>query len=449
MDVLDLYDNQAESGVISTLVYHPDFILHSDYLRAGYFYNQDNGCIYWAIGELYKNGIDNIDAFNISNMLSSNSAVQRTIEKYNLPSIQEYIDLCGETARHTLEEYKLLAQRVVTLSYKRDLVKGMNEIGNFCHDKTITLTDLNKKRNDILNKLDEKYVVSDDIRLLGEEADDLWQEICDRRTDSGFYGIPSVFPILSEWFTYEPSELVVIQAKYKQGKSVILMLEALHKIKNGIPTLYVDREMSDRIFYERCLASLTGVDVKRIKNGRYTEEEAQKIKEAIEWIKTRPFVHVYKPELSDEELYSMCKILKYKMGLQFVIYDYLKSNETSSEGNYNVLGKTTDFLKNNIGGELGLAVLSAAQLNRAGEIGDSIKVNRYLSVGIKWFLKTNEQVAKDGLHCGNAGMKIYINRLGEQMPEDDEDAYLDFIFDGSKMMISEAEQHDQTNNAFE
>ena len=223
------------------------------------------------------------------------------------------------------------------------------------------------------------------------------------------------------------------------------MVEALHKITNGIPTLYVDREMSDRIFYERCLAALTGVDVKRIKNGRYTEEERIKIENANAWMKKQPFVHVYRPDLSDEELYSMCKILKYKMGLQFVIDDYLKSNATSSSDNYNILGARCDFLKNKIAGELNLAVLTAAQLNRQGEVSDSLKINRYLSVGIKWFLKTQEQIAKDGLQCGNAGMKIYINRLGEQMPEDDENAYIDFIFDGNKMMISEAEQHDPSN----
>ena len=445
MDVLELADNQAESGVVSTLVYHPEFILHSDYLKPGYFFNQDNGCIYWAISELYKKGIDNIDAFNISNMLASNKAVQNTINKYNLPSIQEYIDLCSETARHTLEEYKLLAQSVVTLSYKRDLVKSMSEVESFCRNKAITLSELNKKRNDVLTKLDEKYVVSDEIKILGEEAEDLWQEICERRTDNGYYGIPSMFKILNNWFTYEPTELVVVQAKYKQGKSVLLMLEALHKIKNGIPTLYVDREMSDRIFYERCLSALTGVDVKRIKNGRYSDEEREKIESANKWMKKQPFVHVYRPDLADEELYSMCKILKYKMGLQFVIDDYLKSNATSASDQYNLLGARTDFLKNRIAGELGLAVLTAAQLNRAGEVGDSMKINRYLSVGIKWFLKTQEQIAKDGLQCGNAGMKIYINRLGAQMPEDDENAYLDFIFDGNKMMISEAEQHDSTN----
>ena len=445
MEVLDLYDNQTESGVISTLVYHPEFILHSDYLKPGFFYNQDNGCIYWAISELYKKGIDNIDAFNISNMLASNKSVQKTIDRYNLPSIQEYIDLCGETARHTLDEYKFLAQTVVTLSYKRDLVRSMNEISNFCKDKTISLSDLNKNRNDILTRLDEKYVMSEDIKLLGDEADNLWKEICDRRTDSGYYGIPSMFPILSNWFTFEPSELVVIQAKYKQGKSVLLMLEALHKVRNGIPTLYVDREMSDRIFYERCLAALTGIEVKRIKNGRYTKEEGMRIDDANALLKKQPFVHVYRPDFSDEEFYSMCKILKYKMGLQFVIDDYMKSNATSSSDNYNILGAKCDFLKNKIAGELNLAVLTAAQLNRQGEIADSVKINRYLSVGIKWFLKTQEQIAKDGLECGNAGMKININRLGEHMQEDDENAYLDFIFEGSKMMISEAHQHDSSN----
>ena len=44
-----LCDTQAEAGVIATLVHHPEFILQSDYLKAGYFYHKENGCIYWAI----------------------------------------------------------------------------------------------------------------------------------------------------------------------------------------------------------------------------------------------------------------------------------------------------------------------------------------------------------------------------------------------------------------
>ena len=94
LDISLISDNQAEAGVIATLVYHPEFILHTDYLRASYFYNVENGCIYWAIQELYKNGVDTIDAINITNMLNSNKAVKKKIEEYNLTDMQEFISQC-------------------------------------------------------------------------------------------------------------------------------------------------------------------------------------------------------------------------------------------------------------------------------------------------------------------------------------------------------------------
>ena len=99
--------------------------------------------------------------------------------------------------------------------------------------------------------------------------------------------------------------------------------------------------------------------------------------------------------MTNEKLYSICKMLKYKIGLTFVVFDYIKSNETSTGDNYNVLGAKCDFLQNRIAGELDLAVLSACQLNRMGEVADSIKINQYLSVGIKWGQKTQEMIGTE------------------------------------------------------
>ena len=61
----ELSDIQSESGIIGTLIYHPEFVLHTDYLKPNYFYGVENGCCYWAIQELYREGITNIDAYNI------------------------------------------------------------------------------------------------------------------------------------------------------------------------------------------------------------------------------------------------------------------------------------------------------------------------------------------------------------------------------------------------
>lgn len=443
MDITELSDIQSEGGVIGTLIYHPEFVLHTDYLLPGYFYGVENGCVYWAIQELYKDGITNIDAYNVTNKLQSHPGVSKTIEKYNLPSVQEFMELYKETARHSLEEYKMLADNIVTLAFKRDLVKTLTELSNNCFKKEYDLDTLSGKVYDDLDKLTQKYVATTEIKTLGCDIDDIWDEIVSRRSADGTYGIPSKYPIFNEYFTYEPGELVVVQAKYKRGKSVLLMNEVIHKLKNGVPTLVVDTEMQTRLYTERLISHLTGIEIKRIKNGRYSDEEAEKIKQSIQWIKEQPFVHIYDPQITNEKLYTICKMLKYKIGLTFVVFDYIKSNATSTSDNYNILGAKCDFLKNQIAGELNLSVLTACQLNRAGEVADSDKINRYLSVGIKWDYKSEEMMVKDGMQCGNTYAKIYVNRLGEQMQEDNEDDYIDFVFSGNTMTIVEAVQHER------
>lgn len=446
MDIAELSDIQSESGIIGTLIYHPEFILHTDYLLPGYFYGVENACIYWAIQDLYKSGITNIDAYNISSKIQSHNGVQRTIDKYNLPSVQEFMELYKETARHTIEEYKMLADNVVTLAFKRDLVKTLNQLSANCFNPEFDLEKLNNNVYSELDALTQKYITSNEIHTLGNDIDDIWGEIVNRRTSDGMYGIPSKYNSFIDYYTYEPGELVVIQAKYKQGKSVFLMNEVVHKLKNGVPTLVVDSEMPTRLYTERLISHLTGIEMKRIKNGNYSDEEAEKIKYWITWLKEQSFVHIYDPNITNEKLYSVCKMLQRKMGLVFVVFDYLKSNETSTSDNYNVLGAKCDFLKNNIAGELDLAVLAACQLNRNGEVADSIKINRYLSVGIKWEYKTQEMIARDGIQCGNAFAKIYVNRLGKQMQEDDDSDYIDFVFDGDRMSIAEAQPHERRSD---
>lgn len=442
MNISELSDVQSESGVIGTLIRHPDYVEHSDYLQPNQFQNFDNACIYWAIRELYNSGITNIDAYNVSSKLQSYEAIQKNLEKYNLPSIKEMLIMYEFAARDSLEEYTMFAQNVVGFAYKRDLVVTLERIERECEKSDMSLVDLDSWMYSQLGNLTNKYAVTSDVATLGEKIDDIWEEIEKRRNEDGTFGTPSKFPAFNDWFTYEPGEMVTVQARRKQGKSVFLMNEAVHKMKLGIPTLVVDSEMSTRLYTERLLSHLTGIDVKRIKSGQYTVEEEQKLKSSREWIKKQPFIHVYDPNLSMNSLFSMCKMLRKKIGLGFVVYDYLKSNEKSTSDNYNVLGAKADFLKNKIAGELNLPVLAACQLNRGGEIADSEKINMYSSVSIMWRLKNQEMIAADGIQCGNACAKIYLNRLGPQMDESDPDEYIDFQFDGKRMSIAVApEQH--------
>lgn len=379
-------------------------------------------------------------------MLQSHPGVARTVDKYNLPSTQELMELHKLTARHTLEEYLRLADLVVTFAFKREMIKTINVITADVYNDRIGLDELSNSVYEQLDDLTEKFVINREVSTLGDRIDDIWAEIEERRNENGGCGIPSKHHSFSEYFTYEPGELVMIQARYKEGKSVFLMNEVVHKLKNGVPTLVIDTEMSTRLYTERLLAHLSGVDIKRLKNGQYTPDEEAKINEAKAWLKKQPFDHIYKPDITDNEIYSYCQIYKKKFGLQFFVFDYIKSDESETSTNYNLLGRRTNFLKNNIAGKLELSVLSACQLGRNYTVADSDKINRYLSVAIKWGHKTQEMIANDGMECGNAFAKIYVNRLGGHMPEDDESAYIDLVFDGARMTIREAQPHKPANN---
>lgn len=448
MDLKDLCDNQAEAGIIATLIYHSDFILHSDYLKPKYFYNLDNASIYWAIKELYNNKIVNIDAYNLSNMLNSNKAVKNAIEQYNLPSIQEYMDLCINVKRDTLAEYLFLVDRVVELAFKRDFYKTTTDFQNMCFDKSITLSQLSNKTYKSLSDLTGKYLTTGDIKPIGAKVDELYEKMLSRRNTNGSYGIPSKFPTIGNYFSYEATELVVVKARMKKGKSILAMNEGVHKAMSGVTTLIYDSEMSDDNFYIRLLAFLSGVRVIDIKNGRYDEYGERRINEANETIKKLPLIHVYDPYMTNEKLYSICAEKQIELGLQFVIYDYIKGsgNILDAASRSADMAAKTDFLKNELAGNLNLSVLAFCQLNRLNKVAESDGIEKNCSVSVTWREKTEEEIIKDGADCGNYILSVDLNRLGGQM--DGSEDYLDMFFDGDKLLITEAKPHVKGKNPF-
>ena len=117
MDISELSDTQSESAVIGTLISHPEFIEHSDFLQPNHFHDFNNCCMYWAIRELHNDGIDNMDAYNVSSKLQSRNDLQRNLEQYNMPSMEEQIRLYHYSARDSLEEYKMMLKLCDILVY--------------------------------------------------------------------------------------------------------------------------------------------------------------------------------------------------------------------------------------------------------------------------------------------------------------------------------------------
>lgn len=213
----------------------------------------------------------------------------------------------------------------------------------------------------------------------------------------------------------------------------------MHKLKNGVPTAIFDTEMQSREFLVRALSNLTGIHNRNIKTGVVTEKQAQQLMEAREWLKKQPFVHKYDPEWNFDSIYIAAKELQKDIGLEFLVYDYIKAMNTRDlqiqEHNY--LGDMTNFLKNNVAGKLDLAMLTFAQMSpKENRVADSDKINRYASVVAYFMEKTLEEMQTDGKEGGNRKLIIDYNRLGEQFEQSG--MYINLMFDGNRGVIAEA-----------
>lgn len=296
-----------------------------------------------------------------------------------------------------------------------------------------------------LNNLTTRYVTDGEITTFGSKVKDIWKKIKEKKDRGESYGIPSFFPSVNEFFTYEETELIVVEARMKKGKSWLAMIEALHKAMNGVPTFVQDSEMSDENWYIRAVSYLSGIPVNHIKNDKLTEEEEKKIDETNDYLESLPLFHNFDPYITKERFYSICAQKKIEMGLKFVVWDYIKCDDSilnSAERSAYMAG-IANWLKNIIAGDLKMSVLAFAQLNRQNEVAESDGIEKYCSVAVKWEEKTNEEIIRDGKDCGTHKLTVKLNRLGKQhMGEDD---YIDMMFTSKKVGIVEAKQHKAEN----
>lgn len=439
-NISELVDNSAEGGVIATLIYHPEFLLSDNNLQPRFFYNQENQVLYWAINQLVSNGVTTIDALNLKNALCSNPGVQRVSDRYGLTNIQEYITMAKVASRGTYEEYKLLTNTVISLAFRRELCNLSVDIGKECFNEKITLDDLNDFVNNGISHIAEKFIFGGDTVQFGEKIDSIWEKICENRNLDGTVGLPSLLPSLNDFMTFGRGELVLVAGPTGKGKSSYFLNEACYSLKHGVPVVVIDTELTDEVWLPRLLACLSGVTVRQIKSGRYTNEEENRIQQAKEWIKKQGLVHEYVPIFNRMVIEQICRKWLNKDKLGFFIYDYIKPTEKYGAAEISQsLGLMADFLKS-IAGNMNIPVLGGLQLNKlTGQVADSMKPERYADVLMYWKEKSIEQLRHDGIECGNYLLQVVKNRNGSIHDEDD---YLDISFKGDLMNISEAKTHE-------
>lgn len=436
----DINSLESESGVIATLLRKPEYYYHAEYLLPSHFTSAENRCVYAALSELVKKDVKNVDAFLLLQTLESSEATRRLSQSITLEKLRDLFDMADVLARHTPEEYVVLAKNVMNAAFRRDLYEKLRECQSMCLSDASA--DVSRRVYAALDETISEYSATDEIGLFGDVTDRLWSEIEERQ--GGCCGIPFHIESLNEYVTLEKGELVVVAAPQKGGKSMFCLNVAVSALNQGESVMYVDSELSDRLFLCRLISYVTGIEFSRVKGGRYDNAEHARILNALAWIRSQPFVHLYMPVFDQKSIYVAVKKVYHKLGgLGLLVVDYLKSTgNTDAFATYQELGKLTDLIKNDICGAMKIPGLAAAQLTANGALADSRKIARNASTILTLTDKTPDEIRADGPRCGNKKLYVQFNRNGAQMAEGE---YIDLFFDGNRVSFREAERHEPEN----
>lgn len=263
----------SEAGVIASLIHNPDLYFSAEQLKPKHFTDTQNASVYMAITMMAHEGIQDADPYMVLEILNKNEETRKYAEPLNLESLNELFEMSDVLARSTSEEYKILAGNVLDAAFRRDTISSLSECISCCEDSNAN--DIKKLISQKVDNVIAEYSTAEDIPEIGEIVDDLWEDIV-KHQDGNDTGIKLKFPTLEQFVKIEPSELICICASAKGGKSMFMMNEAVDILRQGKSVMYIDSELSSRLFLCRMLSHLTGIEFGRIRSGNYSEFEAKK-----------------------------------------------------------------------------------------------------------------------------------------------------------------------------
>lgn len=170
---------------------------------------------------------------------------------------------------------------------------------------------------------------------------------------------------LTERVSAEPGHLVIIAAKWGKGKTALaLNIAAALAVKQGIPTLYLNTEMSISELALRLYALLGSLPLTSLRAGRADE----KITNVAEEVKAKNltgklWLSDHLPWLDLNEVDAMTREYVAVADIRVLILDYIQKLETGgNKDRWQALLDISKHLKN-LAQELNILVIVLAQLN--------------------------------------------------------------------------------------
>ena len=415
---MPIFSNQVERHVLSGLLRHPDVISEIDsFIGAGDFYHDVHQTIFCVIRDAVLAN-EKVDKVLIANKITNlGIASKDDIEIFEYINSLCYTPINREAVLEACKE-------LVKVRVRRELYETAEQI------KAKTKSSSNETLEEIISKCDSIYSekvssytfednpenVFDDLEFKVEERGDNPQE------DTG---LPTTYNEFNRLFGgLRDGNVYAIVSRPAQGKTTFINDLCLGAaIKNDVPVLVLDTEMTTEEIQFRMAAANTGVPLWYLETGKWrnNEEMTNKVRKYFKEIKKHQYFHYHVRNKNVDEICALIRRWHMKYvgrGNRCVIaYDYVKlTGEKVSQNwaEHQAIGEKIDKLKR-VAEEIKAPLITAMQMNRSGEthnrnsgslVDDSSAIS--LSDRLQWFAtfvaifrrKTTDEIALDGERFG-------------------------------------------------
>lgn len=354
------HNKEAEQAVIAS-IFIDDKALDKvvDKIRAEDFYIPAHQNLYRRILQLQEQGRP-VDVVTVIGIMSDEDLSRAGGVEY----IASLVDIIPTSAN--VGHYADIVRDRSTL---RQLIGVAVEMTETCYEQPDNVSEVVEIAEKRIFSLAEHKLKSgvEHIGTLMHETMDMLDKLFQRSDQLS--GITTGFRDLNDLTNgLQNSDLIIVAGRPAMGKTAFSLNVALNaSYKDQKSVAFFSLEMSSHQLAQRLLAGQAGVDSRKLRAGKFSMEEWQKLSGAAGVLNEMKFFIDDTPAINPLELRAKCRRLKREHGLDLIFVDYLQlMGATKGDNREQQISEISRSLKA-LAKELDVPIVALSQLNRGVE----------------------------------------------------------------------------------
>ncbi|MBP9670732.1 replicative DNA helicase [Candidatus Woesebacteria bacterium] len=355
------HSDEAEKSVLGSILIDKDAIVQvSEFLQSDHFYQNKHGDIFRAMIALFE-AREPIDLVTLPQKLKTMKLLEGVGGVSYISTLVESVPSSanirhyGEIIQGYYTRRKLIADSSSMIEMSFDEGSDVASILDSAEQKVFSLSQSSMKQG------------FTPIRSVLSESFDRLDELS--KKSGSLRGVPSGFTDLDNTLAgMQDSNLIILAARPGMGKTAFsLNIAQYASVVAKVPVGYFSLEMSKEELVDRMLVSQADIDAWRLKTGKLTPGDFEKLSEAMGVLAEAPLYIDDTPGISVLEMRTKARRLKSEHNVGLLFVDYLQLVKGRNlENRVQEVAEISQGLKN-LARELKIPVVAMSQLSRAIE----------------------------------------------------------------------------------